>query len=47
MAEQDAQSALRIADRAYILEQGKVAREGKASALANDDHVRQIYLGLN
>ena len=47
MAEQDAHSALRIADRAYILEQGKVAREGKASALANDDHVRQIYLGLN
>ena len=47
MAEQDAHSALRIADRAYILEQGKVAREGKASALANDDHVRQIYLGLS
>ena len=46
MAEQDAQSALRIADRAYILEQGKVAREGTASSLANDDHVRQIYLGL-
>jgi branched-chain amino acid transport system ATP-binding protein len=46
MAEQDAQSALQIADRAYILEHGQVAQSGLASALAKDDHVRQIYLGL-
>lgn len=46
MAEQDAQSALQIADRAYILEHGNVAQEGLAADLAKDDHVRQIYLGL-
>jgi branched-chain amino acid transport system ATP-binding protein len=46
MAEQDAQSALQIADRAYILEHGHVAQEGSAADLAKDDHVRQIYLGL-
>lgn len=46
MAEQDAQSALQIADRAYILEHGHVAQEGLAADLAKDDHVRKIYLGL-
>ena len=46
MAEQDAQSALQFADRAYILEHGNVAQEGLAADLAKNDHVRQIYLGL-
>ena len=46
MAEQDAQSALQIADRAYILEHGNAAQEGLAADLAKNDHVRQIYLGL-
>ena len=47
IAEQDAQSALHIADRAYVLERGQVAQEGKASTLATDDRIRRIYLGLN
>ena len=46
MAEQDAQSALQIADRAYVLEHGQVAQQGLATDLINDSHVRQIYLGL-
>ena len=46
MAEQDAQSALQIADRAYILEHGQVAQHGLAHELAHDDHVRKIYLGI-
>ncbi|MFM7698872.1 MAG: ABC transporter ATP-binding protein [Limnohabitans sp.] len=46
MAEQDAQSALQIADRAYILEHGQVAQQGLARELAHDDHVRKIYLGI-
>ena len=46
MAEQDAQSALQISDRAYILEQGHVAREGQSADLRKDDHVKKIYLGL-
>ncbi|NDG14886.1 MAG: ABC transporter ATP-binding protein, partial [Betaproteobacteria bacterium] len=43
---QDAQSALQIADRAYILEHGQVAQHGLAHELAHDDHVRKIYLGI-
>ncbi len=46
VAEQDAQSALRIADRAYVLEHGTVAQEGSAQALASDDRIRKIYLGI-
>ena len=46
MAEQDALSALRIADRAYVLEHGHVARHGPVSELSQDDHIRQIYLGV-
>jgi branched-chain amino acid transport system ATP-binding protein len=46
MAEQDAQSALHIADRAYVLEHGHVAQEGEAKALASDDRIRKIYLGI-
>ena len=46
IAEQDAQSALQIADRAYVLEHGSVAQEGQASALASDDRIRKIYLGV-
>lgn len=46
MAEQDAQSALRIADRVYVLEHGRVGREGKSAELAADDYIRQAYLGV-
>ena len=46
MAEQDAQSALRIADRVYVLEHGRVGREGSSTELAADDYIRQAYLGV-
>jgi branched-chain amino acid transport system ATP-binding protein len=46
MAEQDAQSALRIADRVYVLEHGRVGREGTSAQLAADDYIRQAYLGV-
>jgi branched-chain amino acid transport system ATP-binding protein len=46
IAEQDALSALRIAERAYVLEHGRVAREGTVAELNRDDHIRQIYLGV-
>ncbi len=46
MAEQDAQSALRIADRVYVLEHGHVGREGSSAAMAKDDYIRQAYLGV-
>jgi branched-chain amino acid transport system ATP-binding protein len=47
MAEQDALSALRIADRAYVLEHGVVATSGPVAVLSQDDHIRQIYLGVS
>lgn len=47
MAEQDAQSALHIADRVYVLEHGNVAQTGFAKDLAQDDRIRRIYLGLD
>jgi branched-chain amino acid transport system ATP-binding protein len=46
MAEQDALSALRIADRVYVLEHGRVGREGTSAELAADDYIRQAYLGV-
>jgi branched-chain amino acid transport system ATP-binding protein len=46
MAEQDAQSALRIADRVYVLEHGRVGREGTSGELGADDYIRQAYLGV-
>ena len=46
MAEQDAQSALRIADRVYVLEHGHIGREGTSAELASDDYIRQAYLGV-
>ena len=46
VAEQDAQSALQIADRAYVLEHGTVAQEGAAASLQEDDRIRKIYLGV-
>jgi branched-chain amino acid transport system ATP-binding protein len=46
MAEQDALSALRIADRVYVLEQGRVAQTGSAKELASDDRIQKIYLGV-
>lgn len=46
MAEQDAQSALRIADRVYVLEHGRIGRAGTSAELAADDYIRQAYLGV-
>lgn len=45
LVEQNAFKALSIADRAYILETGTIAKEGKASDLISDDSVKNAYLG--
>ncbi|WP_298578597.1 ABC transporter ATP-binding protein [uncultured Olegusella sp.] len=45
LVEQNAQMALSVADRAYVLETGHVAMDGPASELAADDRVRKAYLG--
>ncbi len=46
LIEQNAQMALSISHRAYILENGKLVMEGKSSDLVNDPHVKLAYLGL-
>jgi len=45
LVEQNAQMALSIANRAYVLETGHVAMSGSAVDLAADDRVRKAYLG--
>lgn len=45
MVEQNAALALRMADRAYVMETGQIVLEGKAQALLEDPHVRRAYLG--
>jgi branched-chain amino acid transport system ATP-binding protein len=45
LVEQNASMALSIADRAYVLETGEIALEGKASDLLEDPKVRAAYLG--
>ncbi|HBA70053.1 MAG TPA: ABC transporter ATP-binding protein [Lachnospiraceae bacterium] len=45
LVEQNAKKALSIADRAYVLETGKIVLEGKASELLNDDSIKKAYLG--
>ncbi|MBS0325830.1 MAG: ABC transporter ATP-binding protein [Proteobacteria bacterium] len=46
LVEQDVYSALRIADRGYVLEHGHIVREGRARELADDPEVKRAYLGV-
>ncbi len=45
LVEQNAHMALSIADRAYVLETGKIILEGNAKDLLNDEKVKKAYLG--
>jgi branched-chain amino acid transport system ATP-binding protein len=45
LVEQNAYKALSIADRAYVLEQGKITMEGSAKAIAENPKIRDAYLG--
>ena len=45
LVEQNAKKALAIADRAYVLETGKIVLEGKASDLLENDSIKKAYLG--
>ncbi|BAW01213.1 ABC-type branched-chain amino acid transport systems, ATPase component [Thermus thermophilus] len=46
LAEQNLTLSLSLADRAYVLEGGRVILEGEAQALLDDPKVRQSYLGV-
>ena len=45
LVEQNAQMALSIADRAYVLETGKVVLQGSAKEMLDNEEVRRAYLG--
>ena len=45
LVEQNAKKALSIADRAYVLETGKIVLEGDAKVLMNDESIKKAYLG--
>lgn len=45
LSEQNAEMATLVSDRVYIMELGKIVREGSASEIANDPHIKRAYLG--
>jgi branched-chain amino acid transport system ATP-binding protein len=45
LVEQNARAALKISDRAYVLETGKVSVQGRSSELMEDEAVKKAYLG--
>lgn len=46
LVEQNAKQALKISDRAYVLEHGKIVLEGKGEELAENNEIRKKYLGI-
>ena len=47
ITDHNVQETLHITDRAYLLFEGKILKEGTAEELANDETVRRVYLGQN
>ncbi|MGH7004110.1 MAG: ATP-binding cassette domain-containing protein, partial [Alphaproteobacteria bacterium] len=46
LVEQNVAEALSLADRAYVIESGRIVKAGAASLLARDPGLREAYLGL-
>ena len=46
LVEQDARAALRIADRGYVMETGRIVAEGSAREILSSDRLRRAYLGM-
>ena len=46
LVEQNIRNALEIADRAYLLENGRIVLEGVPEGFLQNDHVKKAYLGL-
>jgi lipopolysaccharide export system ATP-binding protein len=47
ITDHNVRETLNITDRAYIINNGKILREGSPGALTRDDEVRRVYLGEN
>jgi branched-chain amino acid transport system ATP-binding protein len=46
LVEQNIRDSLDIADRGYVLEQGKIILEGKSKELLCNSHIKEVYMGL-
>lgn len=46
IVEQNVNTTLKVADRAYVMEQGRVALAGSSEELSGNDHVRKMYMGI-
>ena len=46
LVEQNIRDSLDIADRGYVLEQGKIVLEGKSRELLCSNHIKEVYMGL-
>ena len=46
IVEQNVRQTLAVADRAYVLENGRISMEGTGQGLLHDEHVRHAYLGV-
>jgi branched-chain amino acid transport system ATP-binding protein len=46
LVEQDVMHSLRLSDRGYVLEHGRIVMEGPAKDLLDDPHIKTAYLGL-
>ena len=46
LVEQNVAHSLKLADRGYVLENGRIALSGTGAELLNNDGVRQAYLGI-
>jgi branched-chain amino acid transport system ATP-binding protein len=46
LVEQDAHAALRVADRGYVMETGRVVADGTAKELLSSERMRRAYLGM-
>src|SRR4030042_1002936 len=46
LVEQNIHESLNVADRGYVLEEGKIILEGKSRELLSNSHIKEVYLGL-
>jgi len=45
LVEQNIRDSLNLANRAYVLEEGKIIIEGQGRELLSNDHIKEVYLG--
>jgi branched-chain amino acid transport system ATP-binding protein len=46
LAEQNVRQGLKVIDRGYVMENGRIAMEGSIEEMSQDEHVRRAYLGV-